>query len=145
MIQSKVLLAAAAAVAGMMFAAPAVTTATPLAPISSPAQIAGVAKEQGGIEQVASKKKWKKQRYAKRYGKQRYGQRYGKRYGKRWAYNRRNFRNRNWAYRPYYRYRPYGYAYGGYPYSCGYYGYSWGSPCYNPYWSPGIGFGIIIH
>lgn len=138
MMQSKVLLAAAVAVAGVMFAAPAATTAMPLMPAGS--QVPIVAKELSGVEQVA-RRKYRNNRYA-------YRHRWN---GRRWAYNRRHYRNRYYAYRPYYRYRPYAYGYRAYPYACGNYGYGYGYgygggyPCYNPYWSPGIGFGIIIH
>jgi hypothetical protein len=118
MMQSRIVIAAAAAAVGVLFTAPAVTNAMPLTPIGPEAQVSTIVKESNGIDQVA-KRYYKKKRYA-------YRNRYKRnRYARCW----------NCGYRRHYRYRsPFYFSYG-YPYYP--YGY--------PYYGPSFGFGIRIN
>jgi hypothetical protein len=119
--QSRIMIAAAAAAVGVLFAAPTVTAATPFAPNGVQA-VTTTAKEVTGIEPVAKRKY-----YRKRYHR---GHRYyrGYRYGRPWRYRR------GYGYYGYGApfYFGFGYPYYGYPY--GYYGYG-----------PSIGFGFRIN
>jgi len=129
--QSRIVIAAAAAAAGILFAAPAIATATPLAPVDIQAVTASA--QSGAVDQVAY-------RYYKKKGVGQPGHRGNHWRGNNWRWRGHagcwncggwGWRHRGWG--PGYGYA-YGYPYYGYPY----YGYPY-------YWGPTIGFGIRIH
>jgi hypothetical protein len=144
--QTRIVIAAAAAAAGVLFATPAVTTATPLTPIGSDALVTTVASS--GVDQVAFRRPFIRGGGGHRFigGPRFAGHRFvGDRrffFRHRFAGNRRFFfRHRFFAGRrffgPVFSFG-YPYAYGcyDYPYAYGY-GYY---PCYYGY-GPTIGFG----
>jgi hypothetical protein len=125
--QTRIVIAAAAAAAGVLFAAPTITSATPLTPISSTA-LATAGQEANPIDQVASRHRYVKRKFVHR------GWRHNRRFARCW-----NCGN-GWYWRHHRRhgapfYLSFGYPYGyGYPYYYPYYGYG-----------PSIGFGFRIH
>ena len=120
--QTRIVIAAAAAAAGILFAAPSIASATPLTPISS-AALAAAGQEANPIDQVATR-----HRYVKRKFVNRHNWRGRHRYARCWNCGWRRHHHHGDAF-----YLTYGYPYYGYPYYP-YYGYG-----------PSIGFGFRIH
>jgi len=126
------MIAAAAAAAGVLFAAPAMTSAMPLSPIGSPA-VNTVTQDSTAITQAAVHRWYPRHRWAGRHGG--WGWRHNRWAGGCWNCGGWGWRHhRHWG-SPYYL--GFGYPYYGYPYG---YRYPYGG-----YWGPSIGFGFRIH